>query len=897
MGRLGAQQYGDLLDLRRRVLSDFINQKQEPQPQPYGQQALEQHLLASSYPVLSILAPALTSHENKIEFPGDPMCIYTALSYPISQVVLTKTALDQNLSDFPARQVGPYNDLFPAWFNLPSDDYRASIAAGESITYSYNGQPLNTDQYVFDPRVWNGKVRDYLEQLLSVTKPKVVLLSSVSPAHRYALEIARLVKAADSDTLVVLGGRHADETIRMHKNGESKGEVTHAPSGLVNAIRKGIIAPDCVDFMIAGEGYYALDFLMKCISLSMDVETKRTTKENVIAALEQKKEELAHLPGTASITYLPKDLRPVSLQIHGKKTDLADLPLPYEPFAIRARFPIFRNKDGSAKLTAHANTAQACPFSCSFCSESSEVVGQLIATIQRHYYRKLIEKDLKNGAAAMFFDDSMLCGGNEKSIAALVGAFYDVKKQGRDGLKVAKQGSPEYDLFYRMANIEWGAQFTADFLVKHLSVHNASRLLKLVRDAGCTYIYMGIESASENVADALDKHKLKHGKSGEPNTWLGNIRQVLQLAKGADIRVGASVLFGLQRETKETIRYTIEEVGKLVDEGLLYVVSPNILTYHPATAITKSDGMEEKLDYISPSVAVSPPYVFFEEAFPGVVSIRLTEADIWDIHKMAGERWKAARNMNPMQDSQLAPIQAPSIPRHEFYADDGLKLIDSANYPKEISSFLQGEGRVISKLIANGEYDTLVEVGAMDSGFFLSQALKRGASYVGIDLVPSLIEKLDDRIMDLRGNVQFSPGQRVEAHVGNVLDMPSISNQLSLLPHSSLVSFPFNSFGNIPEAAEAISKVAKAGMDLVIFTYTTDARSMQVRTDYYANCNYAHIESEHTPAGVLFHSEDGLWSYAYDEGFIHGLMERNGYEASTIRFGDIGVAYVGKLKR
>src|SRR6266542_3631785 len=70
-----------------------------------------------SYPVLSILAPVMSTTEGKVEYPGDPMCLYSALSYAIDQAVST-------------RQMGicedaPYNDLCPQWGCLPSAEYRA----------------------------------------------------------------------------------------------------------------------------------------------------------------------------------------------------------------------------------------------------------------------------------------------------------------------------------------------------------------------------------------------------------------------------------------------------------------------------------------------------------------------------------------------------------------------------------------------------------------------------------------------------------------------------------------------------------------------------------------------------------------------------------------------------
>jgi radical SAM superfamily enzyme YgiQ (UPF0313 family) len=112
--------------------------------------------------------------------------------------------------------------------------------------------------------------------------------------------------------------------------------------------------------------------------------------------------------------------------------------------------------------------------------------------------------------------------------------------------------------------------------------------------------------------------------------------------------VGSSVLFGLEGETPETIEETIAEIEMLIRDDLLYVASPNILTYHPGTAITRMHSMEDRIDYHSPQTENKPPYSYFEEAFPSVVSIRLTESDIWHIHDQTLRRWGRIRNSNSM---------------------------------------------------------------------------------------------------------------------------------------------------------------------------------------------------------------------------------------------------------
>ena len=82
----------------------------------------ESDWLVESYPVLSILAPVMATSEEKIEFPGDPMCLYSALSYPVSQVVETRRkGVGENT---------PYNDLHPQWGILPTTEYRLLTLSG-----------------------------------------------------------------------------------------------------------------------------------------------------------------------------------------------------------------------------------------------------------------------------------------------------------------------------------------------------------------------------------------------------------------------------------------------------------------------------------------------------------------------------------------------------------------------------------------------------------------------------------------------------------------------------------------------------------------------------------------------------------------------------------------------
>jgi hypothetical protein len=100
-------------------------------------------------------------------------------------------------------------------------------------------------------------------------------------------------------------------------------------------------------------------------------------------------------------------------------------------------------------------------------------------------------------------------------------------------------------------------------------------------------------------------------------------------------------------ETRATIDETVRGIARLLSAGLLTIASPNILTYHPATAVTFEHQMQDKLDYCSLGADVKPPYSYFEEAFPNVVSKELSEDDVWYIYRQTRRHWSREIAVDP----------------------------------------------------------------------------------------------------------------------------------------------------------------------------------------------------------------------------------------------------------
>jgi radical SAM superfamily enzyme YgiQ (UPF0313 family) len=580
---------------------------------------------ARAFPILAILAPAVTDAGMEIEYPGDPMCLYAALSVAVNRALAAAQA--------PPGLTSAYNDLYPDWGETPSPEYRLS-SAGVDRRPLLSGPGDNSDQMIFDPRTWDNQARRSLEYLLQKRRPRVALISTVSPGHRYALQMASIIKRNDPGCLVVFGGRHMDETMRYD---HAAGILRLSPSSTITVMSDGRV-PQVVDFIISGEGYFALDLLLRAISLSMDLSEKTARTADVVATISLLSTD-SQVSGKAVIAAYHQGSSDI-FPINGPARDTLELPSPYRAFSIRARFPIFSDPDGHAMRTAHLLLSNACPYHCNFCSEAAHVVGTLRSpkADQADAAVARICEYVSYGAEAIFFDDSIFWAGHLPSIRRFIRALEEARNGSLSGTCADWIAAiPAMD---RLKNLQWGAQVTADLLTKHQSEEVTVETLHMMRSAGCSYLYLGIESMAEAVMAGVHKNQL--GK--QTKFWKIKVRTALERIREAGIRAGSSILFGLDNETPETIAETIEEIGQLIDDGLLMLASPNIMTYHPATAITRAHRMEDKLDYHSAEIGSRPPYAYFEEAFPGVISRYLTEQDIWYIHNASRERWRQYRN-------------------------------------------------------------------------------------------------------------------------------------------------------------------------------------------------------------------------------------------------------------
>jgi len=603
-----------------------------------------------SYPILAVLSPALSTHRNKIEFPGDPMCLYAALSVVIADAVKTKQL---GLSS-----QAPFNDYCPRWGEYPSMDYRLSVS-DNGIRRDSDMVAGNTDSTVFDPRIWDADVESYFRQLLVRQRPRVVLVSTVSPAYRYCAKIMQIVKEVLPNAVVVVGGRHMDETIQYEET--SPVNVLFTPSSIVHDVQDGDLGP-VVDVILSGESYDALSLVIKAISLAFpidrEVNDSRVDPKTIVNRLRSLSHRSSQLRGRCVITVMDGQVAHC-FPVNGRPVDLSQLPSPYAPFAIRARFPVFI--DGSSNevcRTAHLNASRTCAFHCNFCSEARGVVP--LAKGKQHDAENWVVGRMlllaSWAAEAIFFDDSILLSGSHHRIVDLCHQLIRARERlanGESGATLLSEhgfevtSGQERLLARNLPLLQWGGQLTFGILESFEQAGFAERVLSLMCEAGCTYLYFGLESMSASIMAQI--HKTRSSRNA--GTWPERVRRMLSLVKDAGIRAGSSVLFGLNGETRETIDETIQGVQSLLEDGLLWIVSPNLMTYHPGTAITREHGTEDRLRLKNATLGefIREPYSYFEEAFPGMVSRELNEELILLIHNETKKRWGTGRNMNPMK--------------------------------------------------------------------------------------------------------------------------------------------------------------------------------------------------------------------------------------------------------
>ncbi|WP_407412046.1 B12-binding domain-containing radical SAM protein [Methanobrevibacter sp.] len=272
---------------------------------------------------------------------------------------------------------------------------------------------------------------------------------------------------------------------------------------------KSVLEEPSVDVVVRGEGEYTFLDLVQTIERGGDLA-------NV--------EGLAfHDEGDSSLIVTPD--RPI---IH----DLDELPFPAFHLFPMEKYKILNITTNVATII----TTRGCPMKCSFCS-SAALHGE---HLRRRSYENVCDEI-----------EVRLREQNIDTIAFMDDTFTLNKKFVRDFCAEIKR---------RNLKFWWGCTSRVDTLDEDL--------LQTMKDAGCITIFIGVESADQQMLEKMNK-----------NITISKTENAFRLARKVGIRTIASCVIGMPEDTRKSIANTIAFVKNLNPNYALY----SLATPYPGT--------------------------------------------------------------------------------------------------------------------------------------------------------------------------------------------------------------------------------------------------------------------------------------------------------------------------
>jgi len=351
------------------------------------------------------------------------------------------------------------------------------------------------------------------EKLLAEIKPNILLIGAMSICLPGAIACAKRAKELfGDDVCIILGGRHASETIYQGQDGR----VVNHPGSPLRLMAEGRI-PQVFDLVISGEGEHIIAWIGEKIS---DLESHKIQPVMINSHLQGS----FQVPGKWIIGWIDEgEVRAIKGKSGNFDRNL--LASPVEMFGANSSFNVFPDR-----LTAHifSDTGSGCVYDCEFCSERRSATGPLaqIETSGDRLFKQMkdtvlvIKTDSPSFGASAFVEDSTILGGSNVALNRLIELLSREK-----------------------LDIRFGGQFTIDQLSSRVEI------LKRLKDVGLSYLFIGMETLDPQSIGGISKD-VKHDKE----TWLKRTENIIELLLSLEIQCGISLLFGLGESHDSRIR-------------------------------------------------------------------------------------------------------------------------------------------------------------------------------------------------------------------------------------------------------------------------------------------------------------------------------------------------------
>ena len=492
---------------------------------------------------------------------------------------------------------------------------------------------------------------------------RAIGISTMTAGCPEARKIAAIVKEINPNTIVIFGGPHEDDITEKSATDPRYTEL--------------------VDFSVAGDGEFALLTLMRIL-----FENPLAGVEESKSAVLERQSEFAEQRGRGSI-FFQHDSRTRQLILQGGPLRLDDLPrMPRELLheSDTRTFSVFKRGGWNVK-TAQILTHRGCYWRCNFCSESGSLtersVESVVAEIEEvRRFKSLYPRLERQNYEAVFFDDSTFTNNSPNRKRYLDSLFRELRRVG----------------------IEWGCQTRLDQL--------DFDTLTAMKAAGCSYVYTGLESASNELLRAM----VKDEDRTKIDRVFGDIERV-------GMRVGVSLVFGAvatgsdeTSETEQTIQETLTFVERQASRGNVVLVSPNLATYYPGTRMTLHS--RRAMDFHNPIVNPGFPWNRFEEGegyHPRNLTREMGEKILrWSIEKF-GEHI-VEQDLYALEDYQYAYRNGVLDEEEREYTDLNHASLAQPHQAASDAAWGAAQFHTVSGDDAKGVYETAREAAAVLMG-------------------------------------------------------------------------------------------------------------------------------------------------------------------------------------
>lgn len=365
--------------------------------------------------------------------------------------------------------------------------------------------------------------------------PNIAFIGAMTLSIPGAAECARQIRGAlGNKCLIVLGGKHVTETVWL-ENGQLQihpaSPLAKQYQGLFDIIVSGD-AEDCVAEL--GEAVAQVGPAPQAVIEHMQSGSARVSGDCVVAT--------NHFGQPEIVIQSSARLQPDRF------------PTVYRYFPLNTKFDVF-----NAGPTAHgySYSSKGCIYRCEFCSENAAINGvisksSLLTAADRlaAQFEEIQVMAIQDGHAecSIFVEDSIFLQG-------------DVTAWERFCEQRTALGKP----------IEFGIQLTVDLILEK----RRSSVLERLRDVGLGYVFLGVETGDDAVAQSMSKNT----KRKVP--WLARAKSAVETLADLQLNCGVSILMGLgeSHQNRLDLLHCVDEWRKRFRQPR--VVSLNWAVAHP----------------------------------------------------------------------------------------------------------------------------------------------------------------------------------------------------------------------------------------------------------------------------------------------------------------------------